>query len=72
MNEGEMGYFRILMGQNVLGIERKIMWAVPGNFTVMNRPCFEDGTNCGPVTEEFTDPYHNVASIQRRLRAHAA
>jgi cathepsin X len=69
---GEMGYFKILMGQNVLGIERKIMWAVPGTFTVMNYPCFEDGKNCGPVTEEYMDPSHNVASIQRRLRGHAA
>jgi hypothetical protein len=67
-----MGYFRILMGQNILGIESKIIWAVPGNFTVMNYPCFEDGKNCGPVTEEYMDPYHNLASIQRRLRGHAA
>jgi hypothetical protein len=60
---GGMGYFRILMGQNILGIESKILWAVPGYFTVMNYPCFEDGNNCGPVTEEYMDPFHNVASI---------
>ena len=27
---GELGFFRIAMGQNILGIEEKIVWATPG------------------------------------------
>jgi cathepsin X len=65
---GEMGYFRILMGQNVLGIESHITWATPGSFTTVNYPCGEDGSNCGPKNQEYTDPSTNLAAIQRRLR----
>lgn len=44
---GEMGYFRILAGSNVLGIESNIAWATPGHYTTSgNVPCKEDGTNC--------------------------
>ena len=30
---GEMGFFRLQLGQNLLGIESNIAWAVPGPFT---------------------------------------
>lgn len=43
---GEMGYFRIAMGGNPLGIEKECAWAVPGSFTTRNFPCSEDGHNC--------------------------
>jgi cathepsin X len=46
---GEMGFFRIAAGRNVLGIERKIAWATPGTFTESNFPCAESGSNCGPA-----------------------
>jgi cathepsin X len=66
---GEMGYFRILMGQNVLGIESHIVWATPGSFTEVNTPCDEDGSNCIQQVE-YTDPSADVASVQRRLKSH--
>merc|ERR1712151_1257007 len=43
---GELGYFRIKMGGNQLGIENSCSWATPGSFTELNFPCNEDGTNC--------------------------
>lgn len=43
---GEMGFFRIVMGKNALGIESEIAWATLGSFTVTNFPCNEDGSNC--------------------------
>lgn len=30
---GEMGFFRLQLGQNLLGIESNIAWAVPGHFS---------------------------------------
>jgi hypothetical protein len=61
---GEMGYFRIIMGKNALGIESEVAWATPGEFTVHNAPCYEDGSNCqvrgeGPprmYTMKYMDP----------------
>lgn len=43
---GEMGYVRIEMGKNTLGIESDCAWATPGSWTEVNFPCFEDGSNC--------------------------
>lgn len=43
---GELGYFRVKMGQNQLGIESSCSWATPGRWTEHNYPCFEDGSNC--------------------------
>jgi hypothetical protein len=52
-----MGFFRIEMGSNLLGIEKKVAWATPGTFTEANfHPCFEDGSNCGPKTMKYVDP----------------
>lgn len=44
------------MGSNILGVEKKVAWATPGIFTASNYPCFEDGSNCGPVSSTYTDP----------------
>lgn len=52
---GEMGYFRIKMGGNQLGIENNCVWATPGEFTEMNFPCTEDGINCVMKTK-YRDP----------------
>jgi hypothetical protein len=65
---GEMGFFRILMGKNLLGIEGEIAWATPGQFTVDNFPCAEDGKNCN--THIYQDPSENVEAVQRRLTEH--
>ena len=43
---GEMGFFRLKMGQNQLGIESGCSWATPKSWTEINYPCDEDGTNC--------------------------
>ena len=64
---GEMGYFRIAMGKNLLGIESEIAWATPGQFTVENFPCSEDGKNCN--THIYQDPSNNVEAVQRRMLA---
>ena len=55
---GELGYFRIEMGKNLLGIESKVSWATPKSFTTHNdRPCYEDGSNCRRMmTEFYVDP----------------
>merc|ERR1712232_1500339 len=66
---GEMGYMRLEMGKNLLGIEGEIAWATPGSYTVMNYPCYENGENC-VKQEEYLDPSNNQVGIQRRLKAH--
>ena len=43
---GEMGFMRLVVGDNQLGIERSCAWAIPGEWTEMNSPCNEDGSNC--------------------------
>eukprot|EP00667_Euglena_gracilis_P010528 EG_transcript_10725 len=43
---GEMGYARVTMGGNQLGIETDCAWAVPATWTEVNYPCDEDGGNC--------------------------
>lgn len=57
---GEMGYFRIEMGKNSLGIEMTVAWATPKTFTVDNVPCAEDGENCHHDstvgTQTYVDP----------------
>jgi cathepsin X len=63
---GEMGFFRIAMGQNILGIEKEIVWATPHTFTTINFPCDEDGKNCGPSNQKFVDP----SSDKQRWRLH--
>lgn len=72
---GEMGFFKVLMGKNVLGIESYVVWATPGTFSVANKPCDEDGKNCSNKTfrkehshrvEKYVDPSNNVAAVRRR------
>jgi len=50
---GEMGNFRIVRGENQLGIESNCAWATPASWTETNFGCFEDGSNC---VGEYTDP----------------
>eukprot|EP01001_Neometanema_parovale_P007126 NODE_3444_length_1220_cov_192.587967_g3268_i0.p1 GENE.NODE_3444_length_1220_cov_192.587967_g3268_i0~~NODE_3444_length_1220_cov_192.587967_g3268_i0.p1 ORF type:complete len:350 (+),score=91.47 NODE_3444_length_1220_cov_192.587967_g3268_i0:53-1051(+) len=52
---GEMGYFRVKMGDNQLGIEGQVSWATPGAWTEHNFGCYENGSNC--ITRmEYVDP----------------
>ena len=61
---GEMGYFRIEMGNNELGIESECAWVTPSTFTETNFPCFEDGSNC---VGEYVDPSDDLAALEERL-----
>lgn len=71
---GEMGFIRVEIGKNILGLESEIGWATPGDFTVDNFPCGEDGTDCNNGNnyraQVYVDPSENVAAVQRRLEAH--
>jgi len=71
---GELGYFRIMMGSNLLGIESGIAWATPGSWTEINFPCAEDGSNCLSESATqmqsyfFEDPSNNIEQVRRRLQ----
>jgi cathepsin X len=81
---GSLGYFKILMGHNALGIESEIAWATPGSFTVENYPCDENGDNCvdesttdesvGPTmmmmmrSHHYQDPSLDPVALQQRRR----
>lgn len=43
---GELGFFRVERGRNLLNIEEDCAWAEPGTFTTVNFPCHENGANC--------------------------
>lgn len=63
---GENGFFRILMGHNVLGIESHVVWATPGIFTEATFPCNAGLFSC-VVSTHYDDPSMHLSSIQRRL-----
>ena len=44
---GELGFMRLVMGDNQLGIEKTCAYAIPESWTIHNVPCNEDGSNCG-------------------------
>lgn len=44
---GELGFMRLVMGENQLGIEKTCAYAIPESWTTHNVPCNEDGSNCG-------------------------
>jgi len=41
-----MGYFRVVLGENQLGLESDCAAATLGAFSTTNYPCGEDGTGC--------------------------
>lgn len=72
---GELGFFRVELGKNLLGIESHVAWATPGHFTTRrdNFPCLKDGSNCRPQNEVVSKPYVDPSrtprwSVQQRLR----
>eukprot|EP00299_Pterocystis_sp_00344_P012731 c6151_g1_i1.p1 GENE.c6151_g1_i1~~c6151_g1_i1.p1 ORF type:complete len:353 (+),score=61.42 c6151_g1_i1:31-1059(+) len=71
---GEMGYFRIATGSDLLGIEDMCSWATLKSFTEMNYPCYEDGSNC-VFTHNVVDPAIKHAAVAARrlnsLQPHA-
>ena len=69
-----MGYFRIVMGHNALGIESEVAWATLSTFTVKNYPCNEDAIECSGDDEyqmramDYVDPSANPATLKRLRR----
>jgi len=66
---GNMGYVRVELGKNTLGIESEIAWATPASWTVKNKPCDEDGSNCGSAfsAQEYVDPSSDIQAVMNRL-----
>lgn len=64
---GNLGFFNILMGSNVLGIESHVIWATPGSFTVVTSTRGDRGHNCMQTTR-YQDPSVVIRRIHRRLR----
>jgi cathepsin X len=62
---GEMGYFRLKRNENQLGVESDCSWATPLAFTQVNKPCYEDGTNCVKTTF-VEDPSHNLEAFYKK------
>lgn len=61
---GEEGFFRVITGKNMLGVEDGVAWATPGSWTDHNVPCSEDGKTCGG---EVNDGHgHNVMTYVAR------
>lgn len=68
---GNLGFAKVEMGHNLLGLESAVAWATPGEYTVSNTACAEDGNNCSSgkkyVSEMYVDPSNDIESVQRRL-----
>lgn len=60
---GEMGYMKLKVGHNLLGIEGEVAWATPGSFTVHNFPCAEDGKNC-VIKDVVSTQYYQDPSLK--------
>jgi len=52
---GELGYFRVARGVDAINIEEDCAWATPDQWTELNFPCYEDGSNC-VSTGKYVDP----------------
>lgn len=73
---GELGFLRVEMGSNILGLEGEVAWATPGAWTEVNFPCAENGANCvgGSSRQKtgvqfYVDPSSNTKQeVARRLR----
>lgn len=58
---GELGFFRIEMGRNLLMIESNIAWAIPGSYS----------TSCGReclLSHQYNDPSKDAAAMKTFLR----
>ena len=67
---GEMGFFRVELGSNLLSIEANVAWATPGTWTNQNYPCAEDGGGCRPaVVSTYSDPSLRIDALRGRLHA---
>ena len=66
---GEMGFFRVEMGSNLMGIESHLAWATPGRYSssTWNFPCDEQGSNCkGRGSVSYLDhPSSHIVSFRQ-------
>lgn len=60
---GEMSFFRLELGKNLLGIEEEISWATILDFSIKNVPCYEDAQNCNMAALKFIAGVGKMASI---------
>mmetsp|Transcript_32712 Transcript_32712/g.50052 ORF Transcript_32712/g.50052 Transcript_32712/m.50052 type:complete len:151 (+) Transcript_32712:338-790(+) len=67
---GEMGFFRLQMGTNMLSIEANVAWATPGTFSTYNFPCDENGDNCRDAlkTQHYVDPSKDPDRLKDMFR----
>jgi cathepsin X len=63
---GEMGYMRVEVGKNLLGLEGEVAFVVPGSYTDHNVACYEDGSNC-VRHQTYIDPSNDLVAVKRRL-----
>jgi len=61
---GEAGHFRVRRGEDDLGLEKNCAWATVDAFTLVNVPCYEDGSEC-VTTTRVQDPASDIASFRR-------
>ena len=70
---GEMGFFRVEIGRNLLGIENHLAWATPGRYSVTNVPYIEDDAECGDSrafrgSMLYADPSADIKAVRKRLK----
>lgn len=63
---GMMGYFKVVRGEDQIGIESACSWATLNSFSTSNYGCYEDGSNC--ISTTFVqDPADDVEGfLQKR------
>jgi hypothetical protein len=68
---GEMGFFRIELGKNLLMIESNVAWATPQTFTIGGGTGVGN-PNCRQQQYVYVDPSDDMDSVRRRLRDSSA
>lgn len=65
---GELSFFRVEMGKNLLMIESNIAWVTPGTFSTWK--CKSGGIDqkCGLMHHEYVDPSTNFQRERERVR----
>jgi cathepsin X len=66
---GELGFFRVELGKNLLMIESNVAWATPGRVSDSNFLCDADGRQCQEQYDyRYLDPSNNIDAVKRRLK----
>jgi len=58
---GELGFFKIVLGEDQAAIEEECAWATPATWSEDNFPCEEDGTGC---LEGSSNPFASASPAQ--------